>query len=250
MKNQINFLRFLIALMLTVFVSNFSVAQTTASISTSQSATNGSIDYSITGADMTTSYTIYFESAAPSVSAGDTYTSGAGTPSEYITTDASGGASSSTSSATFSGTYYYAVLVDNNSEVVAVDTYGSSVTSATFQPASISTSQSATNGSIDYSITGADMTTSYTIYFESAAPSVSAGDTYTSGAGTPSEYITTDASGGASSSTSSATFSGTYYYAVLVDNNSEVVAVDTYGSSVISASFHRLHLNLTVSNQR
>ncbi|MCO4815500.1 MAG: hypothetical protein KC454_12355, partial [Flavobacteriales bacterium] len=76
MKNQINFLRFLIALMLTVFVSNFSVAQTTASISTSVSTTAGSIDYSITGADMTAGYTIYYENATPTTTVGSTYTTG------------------------------------------------------------------------------------------------------------------------------------------------------------------------------
>jgi hypothetical protein len=112
MKNQINFVRFLIALMLTVFVSNFSVAQTTASISTSVSTTAGSIDYSITGADMTAGYTIYYENAAPGATIGNIYYPGLSTPSDYITTDASGDASG-TSTATFttSGTYY-AILVD------------------------------------------------------------------------------------------------------------------------------------------
>ncbi|MDA8576835.1 hypothetical protein N9K88_02645, partial [Schleiferiaceae bacterium] len=228
MKNQINFLRFLKLLLLTVLASNFSFAQTSTATITISSTAAGSIDYFITGATASSTYTIYFESTSPTVTVGSTYSPAFAATSETITTDPNGEASSSTSSATFSGTYYYAVLVDNNSEVVAVDPTGSSVTATSSAAITISSTAA---GSIEYSITGADMTAGYTIYYENATPTTTVGSTYTTG--TLSESITTGA-GGTASGTSTVTFtsSGTYY-AILVDNTTfQVAAVDNMGSYV------------------
>ena len=137
MKFQTIFSRLFTVLLFTVFASNFSFAQTsTAAITTSTSTTAGSIDYSITGADMTAGYTIYYENATPTTTVGSTYTTG--TLYESITTGA-GGTASGTSTVTFtsSGTYY-AILVDNTTfQVAAVDIYGSSVSATSTATAAI-----------------------------------------------------------------------------------------------------------------
>ncbi|MDB4125082.1 Ig-like domain-containing protein, partial [Schleiferiaceae bacterium] len=243
MKNQINFLRFLKLLLLTVLASNFSFAQTSTATITISSTAAGSIDYYITGATASSTYTIYFESTSPTVTVGSTYSPAFAATSETITTDPNGEASSSTSSATFSGTYYYAVLVDNNSEVVAVDPTGSSVTATSSAAITISSTAA---GSIDYSITGADMTAGYTIYYENATPTTTVGSTYTTG--TLSESITTGA-GGTASGTSTVTFtsSGTYY-AILVDNTTfQVAAVDNMGSYVTVTASSTASISTSVS---
>ena len=239
-----------------ILVSNYTIVAmdaTGASISgaspsislTTNSSDASTLNYSISGITNGSMYSIYYFSSDPS---SDDNVGSSFSYSSYVSNSSftsSGTIAAGTSSPFYSSGTYYAVLVDNDGTVAAIDATGATATAPTI---SITlTTNSSDASTIDYSISGLSSGQSYTLNYYSSDPSSS--ETVGSSQSGSADYSSSVyASGSTASGTSNPIYTSGTYYGVLVDqNNSIVAALESTGASATAPSIS-ISLSTNTSN--
>ena len=190
------------------------------SVVTTVAITDGSPPtYSVLNGDDAATYTLYYESMSYSAMVNMPYTVTTA-PSDAGITTSSGTATGNIGSSMVVSGQYQPILVDASGNIVAAGQ-----TESITVPVGFSIDVSAVTPT--YSITGGDDLETYSLYYETTLPSYVIGDSYSPAAGTLSNVGITTTSSAASGNI--AYLPAGTYYGVLVNNNSDVAAIDASG---------------------